>query len=664
MKKKLFEIEYAIKDNDKIKIKKILKKNQEEFKNITVNKILDLIHFDEIETFEEILNSLNDDNKKYLLSINEIINELINNNKIDIIKKYFQYITFNIDESIFLNLCTKNKCNYELIKLLYNIYKSKTDYSLLNTILLEHLKLKKNINLELIKFFIKLDQNVINNTKTPLLLNASLFNNIKLLKLLKEYNIEFYYDNHNVLGYYINNVIYVNNIDNNIILFLLNNGININICDNEMWTPAHYIFFKPEFFTIQVKKKILEKTENLNIQNTLGNTVLYYIILNDDINNYKTILEKKELDIFVQNKALITPLSLAIQKKINLIDIVTKSFITQIKKDKKMKNIKYKKQDIINYILNNKISIYKKKIEYNDIIITDYKYSDHNKFYSVPIYINLYIITLLNKYDFIGVPYLSDTDEIILNNKYSDIYFNEHIEYNKKFILNKETTFFRIYWGNENNYFINPNMDKAIDNVLKFKKYLIIYITICNNFLKNTSHANILLIDKEKKLIIHFEPHGSYKKSEEYKYYGNFYDTLKKYFSNILKNYKYIPPTNFLPIFGYQNMYNESNRYVRKFGDLDGYCSAWCFWFIELYIINNKYNLKDLVNKSIKKLINTKYTIFEHIRNYANHLHDKTTELLLNYGLSTSLINNSLFNDNVTNFILNKISVNIKNIYY
>ena len=91
---------------------------------------------------------------------------------------------------------------------------------------------------------------------------------------------------------------------------------------------------------------------NINQQNTLGNTVLHYLILFDnDINNYKDILIKKELDIFIKNKALYSPLIMAIKKKINIMDIVAESFINQT--NKKYTN----KDDVIKYILENKVSI-------------------------------------------------------------------------------------------------------------------------------------------------------------------------------------------------------------------------------------------------------------------------------------------------------------------
>jgi cytoskeletal protein RodZ len=71
-----------------------------------------------------------------------------------------------------------------------------------------------------------------------------------------------------------------------------------------------------------------------------------------------------------------------------------------------------------------------------------------------------------------------------------------------------------------------------------------------------------------------------------------------------------------------------------------------------------------LSSKSIKKLINTKYTFIDYIRNYANYLNNKTTELLLEYNIPNKYINNiQLSQENIIN-ILNHISLNLKQLNY
>ena len=645
----IYPIEYAIKNKDKTNLKKILQKNPKEANNIRINTLLELIHFNEFDFFIIIIKSLNKNDKKILLSKNEIINELLDSDNLKFIKKYSKYISLN--EHYLLNLCISDKINLKKIKLIYQLISLPKDYSLLGTLIYKCLKDNIKINLELVKLLIKLNKNIINEkyNNKPILGCILLINNIELLEILKDAGIKFYYDNYNIFNDYIYNIDDCD-INNDIILFLLNNNINLNLSDSEFWLPAHNVFFKPEIFTLEIKKIILEKTNNINQQNTLGNTVLHYLIMYDDINNYKDILIKKELDIFINNKASYTPLSIAQEKKVDIMDIVAESFINQT--NKKNKN----KKDIIQYILDNKISIYNKKIENNDIIIGDYQIVNHNKYNSMPINIQLYILILLQKYDFIGIPYLPTNDITIIKKKiYNDEIFDDIFKRHKKYLFFcKEFMYIKIYWGDENNFYITPEIGKAINYIFKFKKYAFMFIHISNKQL-DSAHANILIFDKEKKLIIHFEPHGYFSF-----YIGKFYETLKKHFHKELPKYKYISPFDYLPKKAYQTMYNEQNLYNRTIGDLQGYCSAWCFWFLELYINNNKYNLKCLVSKSIKKLINTKYTFFEHIRNYANYLNNKSSELLLNYGVFYNYINIIMMNDITINSILKYISTDIK----
>ena len=58
-----------------------------------------------------------------------------------------------------------------------------------------------------------------------------------------------------------------------------------------------------------------------------------------------------------------------------------------------------------------------------------------------------------------------------------------------------------------------------------------------------------------------------------------------------------------------------------------GFCLAWCMWFVEFYIENisnnllSDSNLKLLIHKVMKRIINNGYLLSEYIRNYANYMH-------------------------------------------
>ena len=659
------KLEYAIKENNIKNIKKILIKNPEEINNIEIHRFTDIIHFNEFDLFDNILKSINSKLKKNLLSNNIIIIKLLKSNNINFINKYLKYINLDIlhNNKNVIKFCIETT-NFELVKIIYKIYKTTKKYSLLNNILVYYKNNNIKVNLELIKFLIKIDKKIVrdfcdnnnSNHNVPTIAYASLNNNLELLNILKKAGIIFYHEKFNILNFYYNKA---KEINNDIVLYLLNNNININICDNELWLTAHYVFFNPELFSLEVKKIILEKTNNINIQNTLGNTPLHYLVHNDNIDNYQDILIKKELDIFIKNKGLYTPLSLAELKKQNLMDIAVKSFIYHININNK--SVKFTPEKAKDYILKNKTTIYNKNnnTNDNDIIIGDYNFVNYNKSRANSINIHLYIIILLQKYNILGVPYLPDNKIITeyKDKKFDNLTFNNHKKDILKYLYySEELMYFRIYWADENNYIITPKIGEAIEYVFKFKKYVFVIICIFNDFL---SHANVLIFDRDKKLIIHFEPHGKINS-----YVGKLYETLKNIFKKELKGFKYISPIEYLPINAYQSMYENNYAYDLKVGDLKGYCCFWCFWFIELYINNNKYDLKSLVNKSIKKLINTKYTFIIHIRNYANYLNNKAGELLLEYNIPNKYINNILLSqENIIN-ILNYISLYIKQLNY
>ena len=661
----ILELEYAIKENNIKKIKKILKKNPKEINKIETHRFTDMILFNEFDLFDNILKLINSKFKKNLLSNNIIFFNLLKSNNINFINKYIKYINLLHNNYNIIKFCIETT-NFELVKIIYKIYKRSKKYSLLNSILLFYFNNNIKVNLELIKFLLKIDKNIFNTyNNIPTIAYASLNNNLELLNILKQASINFYYEKFNILNFYYNKVYKVNKLDNDIILYLLNNNININICDRELWLTAHYVFFNPKIFSLEVKKIILEKTNNINIQNTLGNTPLHYLVYNNNIDDYQDILVKKELNIFIKNKGLYTPLSLAEKNKQNLIDLAVKSFIYHI--NKKKKSIKFSPEEAKDYILKNKTTIYN-KINYdndndNDIIIGDYNYIKHNKFKGNVINLYLCIIVLLQKYNILGVPYLPNSQNLpnnkslIENKKFDNVKFNDLKEDIIKYIYHSEEIMhFRIFWADENNYIISPKIGEAIQNIFKFKKYVFIILGISNQFL---GHANVLIFDRDKKLIIHFEPHGKINS-----YVGKLYETLKNIFKKELKGFKYIAPMEYLPINAYQSMYDNGSIYDTKVGDQKGYCSAWCFWFIELYINNNKYDLKSLVNKSIKKLINTKYTFIDYIRNYANYLNNKMMELLLEYNIPNKYINNiELSQENIIN-ILNHISLNLKQLNY
>ena len=66
------------------------------------------------------------------------------------------------------------------------------------------------------------------------------------------------------------------------------------------------------------------------------------------------------------------------------------------------------------------------------------------------------------------------------------------------------------------------------------------------------SHAKTLIIDKKNKLIERFEPNGYYSPRNFYFNEKLLDEILKNKFNNLLSEYKYLKPSDYLPIIGFQ----------------------------------------------------------------------------------------------------------------
>lgn len=691
-------IEEAIRTKNKDKISEILKKDPTQALKSSTDSYISLIYFQEFKILELILDNVPDDIKINILNYDNalLLRVMIHssmyyiNDFYNFIEKYHSFIQWNVPhlnyvtedqpevltllELYILSNCIYNDCSYKLIDIIYKYYKKPFEnYSLISTILLKCYINNIPVNKKLIKYLVEEKNEDINGGYglLPNILMAALLNDMELLEMFKKYKADF----KNTLSYKSNIIIsYLKRLDRNdklaqknddIILFLIDNGVDVNTYDYNLFTLAHYVFSRASFFSEKIKRYILEKTNDLTIQNVNGDTILHYIVNNDNWEIYQDILEKKPMDIFVRNKLNFSVLKIIkeINKNKNDYENIINKFLLMIAKSYKyISKSKDELEIIIKKILKKKNSV-PKEFEYNDIRITEYSYADHNIFSSLLTSITIHYFSILSNYDELGIPYYPDSNPDIFKNmttnfqnQYFNGYFNE--SFDGKFVLTnfKELQNFKIFWCDENNYLIPPDLDKAINYTFDLgKKYIVIFISIQNEYL---AHANILLIDNYKKKIYHFEPHGL-----QTFYIGKLYETLNDYFKKVLPNYEYLKPTKFLPINGYQTLSDESNIFTKKIGDQSGYCAAWCEWFVELYLQNKNYPIDKLVSKSIKKLINYKYSILEHIRNYANHIQKLSNQVINNFNIPNQFINLDVSEITLTYIILKKIAENIREIY-
>jgi len=582
----------------------------------------------------------------------------------------------------------------EILSYILNLYYKPNNIILLNNKLINSY-IVNNLNLQLIKDFIQIIPQQLNKEdlygKCPFHIIASM-NDLDLLVFSYNHNANFnYFDidgTYNFCSYAMDTC------NENIIEYLLNLNIEFNIKDEYNETPIFNLLRNPNNISHKYISLLLIKTNDWDSQNIYGQTIIHLLLNKKDIEIYYDTLKNKYFDINIKNKYGLTCIDIYkfnlksnglldndIKKKIfELKNLIIYNFYNKLTVNNAdiLHNINIKCNDpntsqckdiLLEYISKPLYTdIDKLSSDYQQLFINDYKdvkYSLYNtRFHDIYIY----ILIFLEKFDLLGIPF--NKIDIDLNKKfdisslnYDNLYVLQHFA--KYFITrideNNNIYSFNIYFKYPSYYLIPYNLiENTIYTIETGKKFILIIITIMNVNL----HSNILLVDVYNNRIIRFEPHGGHNKYE-------FLDLkLEELFLNniFFKNYKYYKPNNYIPLNSFQNISHEIKYYNTIQGDIGGFCTAWCLWFIETYIINinngllsnNKFN--NLILKIIKKLINNNIMISNYIRNYANYLHNKLTVYYINIGIPYDRIYRDNFNskelDIIFTHINNKFNIN------
>tara|TARA_B110000977_G_C11087500_1_gene495313 strand:+ start:2042 stop:2782 length:741 start_codon:yes stop_codon:yes gene_type:complete len=165
---------------------------------------------------------------------------------------------------------------------------------------------------------------------------------------------------------------------------------------------------------------------------------------------------------------------------------------------------------------------------------------------------------------------------------------------------------------NLNSLIIKPftiSKKKLIGQLKKSKKFrfcpLVLSVDLTDGG-EYDSHANIMMIDNKKKTIELFEPHGSRTDSSELgditAAYNKKLRILKKYFKELMADYKFINVVDYVKKTAFQILYDPDEH--------TGYCVTWSTLYAEYRILNPNISPETLAKYIDKKI---------------------TTELLLKY---------------------------------
>lgn len=440
------------------------------------------------------------------------------------------------------------------------------------------------------------------------------------------------------------------------------NIINLNQYNIYLNLPLHELFILANNSSVLFDKfhnyiNILIDNTNLNFQNKYGNSCLIELCKFGIWKQYSDNLENKKLNILLKNNDGKVALDyIQDVDKDDFINIIVKSYI-------KFLNIKKNNLNVENVGININTEINTKNnpikdIEWintfdknclNDInkCKTDIKSSIINNTIksTIPLYkkqknqLKDFIESNYNQYTtvvfstFVGLAI-----DVLCGLKYIELQHNNdnvRIVYNLNTFDNTICNFYER--NNLNNYntpeclfessfmvWYNPilHYNTQIRNIIKESladdniEYIIIFLLLFNAPVCN-KHANILLLNKNTNEVERYDPYGT-NFAIPYNY-KNLDKELIKYFKDIDETIIYISPEKYLSKIGLQQL--DQIEYMHL-GDPDGFCVAWCIWYVDLRITYININRTKII-KYIINMFNEKHMGYKNaIRNFSKEITD------------------------------------------
>jgi ankyrin repeat protein len=423
------------------------------------------------------------------------------------------------------------------------------------------------------------------------------------------------------------------------------NHINPNIINLDGDTILHLLLYQDqeqeELFDSFITK--LLPHANLNIQDNNGNTILHLLTMNtSQWIKFIPILEKKKLNIYIENNDKIRPIDtvLLIDREL-FINTVAKSYLHYLKTHQKKWLLNWQiecgsnnNQDINTdskclelirqQILEQKLSIPLKKNNI-DINIEYYETLEFTTFTGSILDVTIGLIYLNKKYQFSTGIYNSNSNSSSNSNSNSNSTLHKYYqslgitvyEYNYLFDI-------EILWIYQKIFF--PELFDTNFNMILKSKYQSILIPIGIE-LSNGSHANYLIYWIQTYTLERFEPHGTH-----YPFQFNYNPTLlddllyKKIHNLIIQHYSYDPgfkyykPTDYLPKIGFQMLDSNEISSHRNLGDPRGFCALWCIWYTDYRLKYADINPRKLVSNLIKLIKKNNYSFRKLIRNYSKQI--------------------------------------------
>lgn len=393
---------------------------------------------------------------------------------------------------------------------------------------------------------------------------------------------------------------------------------------------------------------------DINQQNIAGNSPLHFICAHYNINYFTEVLSNKLLNIFAKNKKGETPLGMINRDyKPILIDLFINSY-------RKYYNITTSDHYCLKDI-NKNIFDEEKCIKYYNPI-PDINMTVANNaigFWPVqPFTVAQYYLIAKKNKSMIYMPSIGHIDDIFSNYEITDSSYFCDTECKYGSIdeeVNFETSYcpgsciqFRnivnifknynpslIIWESEtNNVICKDFIFYFIKAMMQPQRYIVYSVGIyfpSTNLNNSSWHANTILYDKVKNTLERFDSNAvtvnnltvlddkiySLVKKGLHYYYGH---DIEVKFEKTLSNFQYSG-----------ELYDKNEKY----GDVPGYCQAWCLWFIDTRINYPNLNLNEFIHYYIekiradRKLEKGTNNIMVFIRSYANYINNLYADLCI-----------------------------------
>ena len=147
-------------------------------------------------------------------------------------------------------------------------------------------------------------------------------------------------------------------------------------------------------------------------------------------------------------------------------------------------------------------------------------------------------------------------------------------------------------------------------------------------------HFNLLVGDRERKVLQRFEPYGG---GIDEKVHDNFDKEMKELIKEYDLRLKYENPDQLYSGSGFQDVeetaINKKAASVRV-NDYRGYCGMWGVWFLEMKLKNPQKTSRDIISESMKEIKKLEGMSFRnYIRNFKDDIVEKRKALMEKAGI-------------------------------